>query len=293
MTTAPRVLVVAAFLGHAAGLGVLGAQTPRPSFEVASVKPAPRELLLRQGLACAFGAGGRFKGFAWVRWLVACAYEIAPARATQEILGGPGWIDVDLFEIDAIAPPDGVSKSMPERLAMLRTLLADRFKLVVHRETKELPMFALVTARRDGRLGPRLHSTSSECASWIASGRGAPPPSATSDRPCGRQWATAWAFGGSAMTLPRLATLLSTRLGRPVEDRTNLAGDYDLDLQWSPDLGDRPPADGQRPPFAPAFDPDAPSLTTALQEQLGLKLESTKGSFEVLVIDRVEHPTPD
>jgi uncharacterized protein (TIGR03435 family) len=78
-----------------------------------------------------------------------------------------------------------------------------------------------------------------------------------------------------------------------VEDRTNLAGDYDLDLQWSPDLGDRPPADGQRPPFAPAFDPDAPSLTTALQEQLGLKLESTKGSFEVLVIDRVEHPTPD
>jgi uncharacterized protein (TIGR03435 family) len=281
------------------------AQAGSPAFDVASVKPVTdREVLLQRGLACGF-PNGRFIGFGPLRWLIACAYGIPAARDHQEIVGGPNWLDNDLFDIAANLPTDDVSRvgslnqkrtedSLRRGRLMLQTLLADRFKLAVHRETKEAPMYALVIARRNGRLGPRLHPTAGDCAAWIADGRrGAPPgsrpgpPPAAGDLPCGRQMVNGFAIRGSAMTLARLADMLSPRVERPVQDRTGLAGYFDLDLQWRPEPGKEGPLDAGLSESLPT------SVFTALQEQLGLKLESTRGSADVLVIDHVEQPTPN
>jgi len=281
------------------------AQAGSPAFEVASVKPVTnREVLLQRGLACGFTNGG-FIGFGPLRWLIACAYGIPAARDHQDIVGGPNWLDNDLFDIAANLATDDVPRvgSLNQqqideyrrrRLLMLQTLLADRFKLAVHRETKEAPMYALVIARRDGRLGPKLHPTAGDCAAWIADGRsGAPPgfrpgpPPAAGDPPCGRQMVNGFAIRASAMPLSRLADMLSARVERPVQDWTGLAGDFDLDLQWRPEPGKEGPLDAGLSDSLPT------SIFTALQEQLGLRLESTKGSADVLVIDHVEQPTPN
>jgi uncharacterized protein (TIGR03435 family) len=220
-----------------------------------------------------------------LQWLIACAYGIPAARAGQEIKGGPKWLDQDLFEISATSPPDHVPRSQSEGLGMLRTLLADRFKLVVHRETKDVPMWALVVSRRDGRLGPQLHPTADDCAAWIARGRrGAPPPSAT-DLPCGRGMVNAAAIRNSALTMSQFANLLSPRVERPVQDRTGLKGNFYLDLQWRSELGPLGPPEAALPDRLPS------SIFTALQEQLGLKLESIRGSVDLLVIDHAEPPT--
>jgi uncharacterized protein (TIGR03435 family) len=269
---------------------VLAVQVPAtPAFEVASVKPAAREVLLQRGFQCGFGPGGRFMGLGTLQWLIACAYRIPAARAGQEIAGGPKWLDEDLFAIAATSPANHVPPSQSEGLAMLRTLLADRFKLVVHREAKDVPMWALVVARRDGRLGPQLRPTTADCAAWIADGRrGAPPPSPDVTKlPCGRGMVNASAIRNSAMTLSQFANLLSPRVERPVQDRTGLEGNFYVDLQWRLEPGPPGPPDAGLPDRLPS------SIFTALQEQLGLKLESTRGSVNLLVIDHAEPPTPN
>jgi uncharacterized protein (TIGR03435 family) len=188
---------------------------------------------------------------------------------------------------------------------MIRALLADRFKLVVHNETKEMPIYALVLARSDGKLGPQLKVSETDCAAMMAAGRGrgrgpammpppgppqpgAPPPPPP---PCGiRIGPGNMGVGGSPMT--QVATTLSQFAGRIVMDKTGLTGNYDFTLMWTPDQMP------QRPPGAPEplingvpIDPNGPSLFTAIQEQLGLKLDSQRGQVTVLVIDRAEHPT--
>ncbi len=143
-------------------------------------------------------------------------------------------------------------------------------------------MYALVMPRRDSRLGPQLRATTGDCAAWIAGGRRGAPPPVPGDLPCGRQVVSAFAFRSTAMTLSQLANLLSPRVERPVQDQTGLKGTFALDLQWRSE---------QSPPNAGLPDSLPTSIFTALQEQLGLKLESTKGTVDVLVIDHVEHPT--
>jgi uncharacterized protein (TIGR03435 family) len=259
-------------------------QAGSPAFEVASVKPVK---------------------FGPLRWLIACAYSVPAARDHQDIVGGPNWLDSDLFDIVANLATDDVprvgslnQKRIEDYLRrgrlMLQTLLADRFRLAVHRETKEVPMYALAVARRDGKLGPKLHATAVDCAAWIAGGRrGAPPgfrpgpPPAAGDLPCGGQMVNGFAIRGSTMTLARLADMLSPRVERPVQDRTGLAGNFDLDLQWRPEPGKEGPLEAGLSESLPT------SIFTALQEQLGLRLESSKGSADVLVIDHVEQPTPN
>jgi uncharacterized protein (TIGR03435 family) len=264
---------------------VAAAQAPaRPTFEVASVKPAAQELLLQRGLACGFAAGGRFMGFGSLQWFIACAYGVPAGRAEQEIAGGPKWLNDDLFVITATSPANQIPRLQSEGLGMLRTLLADRFKLVVHRETKDVPMWALVIARRDRKLGPHLHPTTRQCAAWIAGGRGGPPPTDTTDLPCGRGVVNASAIRNSAMTLSRFANLLSPRVERPVQDRTGLEGNFYVDLQWRQEPAPLGLPDASLPDRLPT------SIFTALQEQLGLKLESIKGSLEILVIDRAMRP---
>ena len=211
-----------------------------------------------------------------------CIYGIPAARAGQEISGGPKWLNDDLFVITATSPPDQIPRSQSEGVLMLRTLLADRFKLVVHRETKNVSMWALVMARRDGSLGPQLHPTAGDCAAWIAGGRRGAPPPVPGDLPCGRQMVSAFAFRSTAMTLSQLVNLLSPRVERLVRDQTGLKGTFALDLQWRSE---------QSLPNVDLPDSLPTSIFTALQEQLGLKLESTKGMVDLLVIDHVEHPT--
>jgi uncharacterized protein (TIGR03435 family) len=268
------------------GIGVVtpGQAPASPTFEVASVKPATQELLQQRGFLCAFSLGGRFMALGTLQMFISCAYGIPGGRVEQQISGGPKWLNDDLFVITATSPPDQIPRLRTEGLGMLRTLLADRFKLVVHRETKDVPMWALVIARPDRRLGPQLHPTAAECAAWIAGGRSGAPPTGTADLPCGRGVVNAAAIRNSAMTLSQFANLLSPRVERPVQDRTGLDGNFYVDLQWRQEAPSTGPPDAGLPDRLPT------SIFTALQEQLGLKLESIKGPLEILVIDHAERP---
>ena len=175
---------------------------------------------------------------------------------------------------------------------MLQTLLADRFKLVVHRERREVPAYALVIARKDGRLGPQLQPTPRVCTDWIANGRHGGAPMIFGDLPCGRGIMSAYVIRQTRVPLSQLANLLSPRVARPVEDRTGLTGMYAFDLRWAAESSLPSAATGGLPSAAT---PDSlpASIFTAVQEQLGLKLETTKGTVEFLVVDHIERPTPN
>jgi uncharacterized protein (TIGR03435 family) len=168
--------------------------------------------------------------------------------------------------------------------------------LILHREDKEMPIYSLIVARPDGKLGSQLKPSSTDCAAMMAAarGRGAPPPPPPGERmPCGMRMFPGNLSGGSS-SMAQLTNVLARFVNRTVVDQTGLTGNYDLDLQWTPDQ--LPQGRGDLPPGAPALpsiDPNGPSIFTAVQEQLGLKLESTKGPVSVVVIDRVEHPTED
>ncbi len=297
VVTAIVAIVSVAFPGG----GRLGAQAQSPasdgpSFEVASVKQNKSgDGFMRLG-----GPPGRFNATnVPFRQLITFAYQIQPFQ----LEGGPGWVSSDRFDIVAktdasLAPP---TPGVPGPLQlMMRTLLADRFKLVVHNETKEQSIYALVLARPDGKLGSQLKISETDCAAIFAAARGrggppqGPPPMTPGGRPqCGVMMRPGGISAGG-FPLSQLVASLSGNLQRVVLDRTGLTGNYDLELTWTPDQ--MPQQQGPRPPGAPELppiDPNGPSLFTAVQEQLGLKLESTKGPVDVLVIDRAERPTDD
>ena len=261
------------------GRGFLVAQPPTtgPTFEVASVKPT------RPGVPLPFvGSPGRFAMRAPVRVLIQNAFQLLQ---DPQLVGGPSWLTSDTFDIDATVAGDPPQDQIP---LMLRALLADRFKLVVHTERRELPIYALVLARRDGKLGARIRPGTYGCLALRRRAIGAPPPPlAPSGRvPCVLRHG-AGSVVGEGISLAQLADHLSPFVNRVVVDQTGLAGEFDFDLEWTPDRS-KPDAPQQLPTI-----PNGPSLFTALQEQLGLKLESTRGPVEVLVIDSVERPTPD
>jgi uncharacterized protein (TIGR03435 family) len=256
--------------GQVSGIGlavvtsilIAGAQVPRPSFEIASVK---ENTSVSDSGGIAPPTPGRVRiTNTPLRFILLHALQLMD----HQLIGAPEWTGSARFDITATFPADP-PRTDDETRAMLRTLLGDRFGLVTHRETRELPMYALLLARKDGTLGPQLVRSTIDCEQWIAEqrpqmGAGGPSPVA----PGGRR---------------PVCLLLTTRRFRPVVDRTGLTGAFDMDLQWT-----SAPAVGN----APAPD-DGPSIFTALQEQLGLKLESTRGSFDVVMVDSVRRPTPD
>jgi len=270
-------------------------QTPAPAFEVASIKPnnsGDGTVMMQQQ------PGGRFtaKNIP-LRLLIRNAYQLQDFQ----IVGAPSWINSERYDIVAKAedgtPPEtpSLDRTGPNRIQlMIRSLLAERFQLVAHEETRELPIYALVVARSDGKLGPDLKKSEVDCNAVFAAGRGRgmpppPPPGAPQpgERPqCGiRIGMGNLAMGGAP--LPQFANSLAMFVGRTVQDKTGLAGNYDVTLTWTPDqMPQRPPGAPEPPPA----DPNGPSIFTALQEQLGLKLDSQKGPVSVLVIDRVERP---
>jgi uncharacterized protein (TIGR03435 family) len=271
------------------------AQVPErpPSFEVASVKEN-RSGDLRSPIRTE--PGGRFTATnVLLKFLIAEAFMgPQPVHLSSRIVGGPDWINSMRFDINAKAStefrssPDGPPN---ELLLMLRSLLEDRFKVRTHRETRELPVYELVVARADGKLGPQLRQSTANCD-------GPPPPRQPNEPPpCGAMRGPARVMAGG-IPMRRFAEMLTAIMavgtpasadGRLVVDKTGLSGRFAFNLTWTPEQ--MPTA--SPPPGIPPIDPNGPSLFTALQEQLGLKLESAKGPVEVLVIDSVERPTAD
>jgi uncharacterized protein (TIGR03435 family) len=231
-------------------------------------------------------------------------------KPDYQMVGAPGWINTERYSIRARSPAGIPPAAMS---VMTLNLLKDRFQLATHLETREQPIFHLVLARGDGRLGPNLKPSSAECQATLAARqaaakRGDPPaplpgmpggPPLTSPdgtEPCGfgRNSPGLVAFSGRSMA--QFVPTLSDLTGRPVIDKTGLTGLYDLTLKFAYEgrmAGIMGPLGAPPGAPAPAVDPDAPSLTAALQEQLGLKLEGARGPVEVVVIDKFEKPTLD
>jgi len=270
------------------------AQPPDPNvplyFEAASVKPNKSG---EQGSSIRRQPGGRLTATNFpLRALITFAYQLQPFQ----LVGDPSWIRNENFDIvakmegDPAPVPPGQGPD-PLMLAM-RSLLADRFKLAVHRETREMDIYALVLARPDGTLGPKLARTTTDCEALMKANRGGPPPTppgANAPFLCGMR-GTLGKVVANSMPMNVFANNLSQRMQRVVVDRTGLTGGWDFELTFASE----PPA-GPLPPGAetPQVDPNAPSLVTAIQEQLGLRLQSTKGPVEVLVVDAIERPTSD
>jgi uncharacterized protein (TIGR03435 family) len=265
------------------------ASAATPKFEVASVKGCK---------ANSTSTGGRSGGLRTtpgrlsvaclpVKFLIQAAYATSP-DASVPISGGPAWIDSDLYDIEAKAENNPSRETMTG--PMLQALLEDRFRLKIHRETKEVPVYALTV----GKNGPKLQAFKER--SCAPNDPEKPPPAAPGQtRPtlCG-----SYSIGlkGANLTLDvhrRTMTEFSRQLhlDRPVIDKTGIAGLFDFHLEFASDgttAGFFPP--GFQVP-APSDSPSGPSIFTAVQEQLGLKLEPAKGSGELLVVDGVERPS--
>jgi uncharacterized protein (TIGR03435 family) len=241
-----------------------------------------------------------------LRQLIRNAYQLQDFQ----ISGGPNWLASDRFDIVAKAegrdlgdPFQAEKSGAPSRgQLMLRALLADRFKLEVHAGTKELPIYALTATRRDGRFGPQLQPSSLDCDGSETDSRGRAaaklklPANAPerlkplrSDAPCGMRIMPGKITAGGA-TMAQLANALSALVGRVVRDRTGLADDFEFTLRWTPDQIPRGYDKKANAMGLPKIDADGPSLFTAMREQLGLKLDSSRGPVDVLVIDHAEKP---
>jgi bla regulator protein blaR1 len=261
-----------------AATAIASAQT-QPSFEVASIKPsnsADRRPLFKSE------PGGSFTALnVPVKQLIELAYNVKD----YQISGGPGWMASDLFDITAKAdgPADFVRNSL-----MLQSLLAERFHLVIRRETKEMSVYALVVSKN----GPKFKDAH-ESDPNIPQLQGRPDLQGNGARPRvsiirrGRLTTQ-----GSSM--PGFASQLSSVLGRTVLDKTALTGMYDLTLEWQPDENQAAMFQAMGVPEgfgAPPPDWPGPTLFTALEEQLGLRLESQKGPVEIFAIERIEKPS--
>ncbi len=259
------------------------AATPRLTFEVASIK---RNVSGDSNASIRVQPGGQMTVTNNSLYNL-----IRNAYGTQrfEMIPGPGipsWIDSDRWDILA-KPPAGAPEVQDQMQLRLRSLLEDRFKLVARREMREMPIYELVVARSDGKLGPQIKPSGPECAAvGRARDAGTPPPPLPPGGFCGTRTNNG-TVSMKGVALSNFVRNLGGMTGRFVIDKTGLTGPYDLDLQWTPD-----PAPAGAPPGPPALG-DGVSLFAAMQEQLGLKLEAKRAPVEVLVIESAERPMED
>jgi uncharacterized protein (TIGR03435 family) len=258
------------------GLGV-SAQSNPPAFDVVSVKRVVDTPISFPGVMLQPGGRVTSPGTS-VRQLILLAYGLQDLQLS----GGPSWIGAERYTIEARTGADATRASVR---SMVKTLLAERFQLVAHLEKRELPAFALILANRDGKLGPRLVRSGSTCAP-VTPPPGVPippppPPGGPAFTPvlpqdplgdtCGFVNFPGW-VSGRTITMAHVAQILIQLTRRPVVDETGLTGDFDVDVTEL--------AQSDRPP-----------LLTAIQDDLGLKLETRRRDVDVLVIDRVERPS--
>ena len=271
--TLRRALAVAIGIAATVRPGAGEPQSVTPTFEVVSIK---RNTENPPRASIGIRPGGQFVMVNMeIRALLGSAYP----TDTSEYIGAPDWVLTDRYDIIAKAPEGTAREDMQP---MFQALLAERFKFKGHYETREEPIFALVLAREDGRLGPEIQKIDVDCAARTAAARRGESLPPLSTLPNGMVPCSMKAGGGQivsgGMTLAGLARSVQGGTGRVIVDRTGLDGNYAFTLTYTSN---------------PQPDSDRPSIFTALQEQLGLKLESARGPVRVFVIDHVERPTED
>jgi uncharacterized protein (TIGR03435 family) len=263
----PYLLAIALTLLTGQAAELTPAQAPRPTFEVASVK---RNVSIERSGGIGIQPGGRFQATnAPVFWMVLSAYgEFQRPLIPSQLVGAPDWVQDEHYDIVAKTSGDVAALSPVEQFRtiplLLRSLLEDRFKLKVHRETRTMPIYALTLAKQDRELGPQMKPTSIDCTK----------PAEFSK--CEFNGAPGRVIAGS-VEVSTLVSLLANTTEHIIVDRTGLEGRFDIDLEWSPDQTAT----------------DKPSIFAAVQEQLGLKLEADRGPVSVVVIDHIERPTED
>jgi uncharacterized protein (TIGR03435 family) len=218
-----------------------------PAFDVASIKRSA----MPAGSRFQYLEGGRFLGMTWIKQLVQVAYDLPD----YQVSGGPAWLITDRYEIEAKA--EDPQAGAQEMKLMLRSLLADRFKLTFHREIKEFPVYGLIVDKGGPKLKPLKPGERAKCR-------------LDSSLPC------------DIWTMARLAEAMRYATRRPVFDQTGLVGEYDVVLTFdeAEAKNQTGPADSIKPPPA-----------SAIREQLGLRLDPQKASLPVIVIDDIQRPT--
>jgi uncharacterized protein (TIGR03435 family) len=253
---------------------------PIPAFDVASVKANHSG---DEESASFVQPGGRYTATnVTVRMLVKSAYGLHD----DQLVGGPSWIDKERFDVAAMAEGYTTASAFRDHARlMLRPLLADRFKLVLRRERRDLPVYAIVLAAADGHLGPQLHrSDPGGCAgpakaTPAVAGAGEP----AIPLPCGAEVYRPGHLAARGMALSNFVLNVSRWTDRVVVDRTGLDGTFDWDVQWTPeDLT-----------VDPATTPAGPLLFAALRDQAGFRIERQQSLVDVLVVEHVERPEPD
>lgn len=261
-----------------------------PAFDVASIRPNQTP---GQRSEIQLTPAGRLNAIsATPRSIILRAYGLVDAQ----LIGAPQWLNEERYDVDArvaAAPAGGPDSLLPH----VRALLVDRFKLKARPDTRELPAYALTFARRDQQLGSLIRKTDTDCTRATsmtvdevrAAARDGWPP-------CGMVYVVSFVtptpngnavvklrIRRSGITMPALATALQPTVDRPVVDQTGLAGRFDVEYSFTP----QPPTPG----VESAFGPEAPTISVALEEQLGLKLESRRMTVPVLVVDSIDRPT--
>jgi len=261
----------------------LPAQGPadRPKFDAASIKVNKNAGVGRVNLT---QPGGHLTASnVSLKFLIIQAYQLTQVQVYfGSIPGGANWVDPEHFDIEA--ETEG-NPTVEQKRLMIQSLLLDRFKLTMHHETRQLPEYALVLSKA-GKTGSQLqpHASDTKCVD-VPAGLPNPPivQGAANLPPCGGLRVVGSDLIGQNVTMEKLAATLSVLVERKVINRTGLTGTYDVTLHFQ-----IVPLEAE----ASAPDPSAPpSIFTALQGQLGLKLESTKGPVDVIVIDHVEEPS--
>jgi len=263
---------------------VFAQTTNRPQFDVASIKPSLSDRIMNVR-----PLPGRLTADASLQVLMQYAYGVAPFQ----VVGGPDWLTSERYQIDATA---NATASRDRMFLMLQSLLEDRFQLKTHRDTTEQPVFALVAEKGGVKLpspkeGLCVDSAADAATEWVGGGRMAAPGEVQPAK--GRCGSAVLGLGpgaaqmhGGKIAMPELVRMLSMLLGRSVIDNTGFTGLFDLQLDFVPD--DTTPA---MPPPPPGSYTSGLSIAQALQQQLGLRLESGKGPVQVIVVDRAERPS--
>ncbi|HTA44214.1 MAG TPA: TIGR03435 family protein [Bryobacteraceae bacterium] len=255
---------------------------PGPQFEVASIKSntsRTRQVSIGASSPRAFKAEN-----VWLRFLIQMAWNVKD----YQLSGGPDWATSNRYDIDARTNTDATFEQMRP---MLQILLEDRFQLALHRESKDLPVYTLVAAK--GGIKLKVPAKENCVANDKTASPSAPAPGQTFLSFCGGMVTGPHSLNGTAISTEQLTTALSNTMQRTVIDQTGLTGSFDVHLEWT--------ADQSTPGFyAPGFAPppsalpaegSGPTIFTALQEQLGLKLESTKRPVTTLIIDHAVRPS--
>jgi len=234
-------------------LGCGASSAQTPAFEVASVKPSAPDTPRGGGFGMSPSGLFQVQGLSLAE-LIQAAYSQGQPFYRFQVTGGPDWLDSARFDITASSTVRNATP--PQTMAMVKAILTDRFKLVVRQETRDAPIYLLTLAATDGALGTKMRKSSLAC----------PGPG------CDFKITPGVSLTARGLTIGRLAFSMANfaGIGRLIVDRTGLTGGYDMDMKW-----------------------DDVDIFTALREQLGLKLESSRGPVPMLVIERAEKPAAD